>query len=63
MTVKIYMLTLAFQGVSMPGIGGQYAPEYPVTAFGVILYVVLILLIDGLFTATLQKIFSEKDSL
>ena len=30
MTVKMYLFTLVSQGVSMPGMGGQYAPEYPV---------------------------------
>lgn len=29
MTVKMYLFTLVSQGVSMPGMGGQYAPEYP----------------------------------
>jgi len=31
MTVKMYLFTLVSQGVSMPGMGGQYAPEYPST--------------------------------
>jgi len=30
MSVKTYLLNLVSQGVSMPGMGGQYAPEYPV---------------------------------
>jgi len=29
MTVKMYLFTLVSRGVSMPGMGGQYAPEYP----------------------------------
>jgi hypothetical protein len=33
MTVKMYLFTLVSQGVSMPGMGGQYAPEYPCLYF------------------------------
>lgn len=29
MSVKTYLFNLVFRGVSMPGMGGQYAPEYP----------------------------------
>jgi hypothetical protein len=29
MSVKTYLLNPVVQGVSMPGMGGQYAPEYP----------------------------------
>ena len=32
MTVKMYLFTLVSRGVSMPGMGGQYAPEYTPSA-------------------------------
>ena len=40
MTVKMYLFTLVSQGVSMPGMGGQYAPEYPTSytkSFGILI--------------------------
>jgi hypothetical protein len=33
MTLKMYLFTLVSRGGSMPGMGGQYAPEYPVNDY------------------------------